>query len=66
MCEGIICMGQIQEEMGDLFPSDRCISHEKYDDAKSSLKAYKHKSLKEFGRDEEVRAAVIAWWPFDQ
>jgi hypothetical protein len=66
MCDGIMCMGQIQEEMGDLFPSDRSISHENYDKAKRALKAYKDKVLKEFARDEEERAAVIAWWPFDE
>jgi len=65
MCDGIMCMAQIQEEMGDLFPSDRCISHERYDDAKETLKAYKHKVLNEFARDEEEKAAVIAWWPYD-
>lgn len=65
MSDGIMCMGQIQEEMGDLFPSDRCISHENYDDAKRALKAYKDKVLKEFARDKEERAAVMAWWPFD-
>jgi len=65
MSDGIMCMGQIQEEMGDLFPSDRCISHENYDDAKRTLKAYKAKVLKQFARDEEEMAAVMAWWPFD-
>jgi hypothetical protein len=65
MSTGIMCMSQIQEEMGDLFPSDRLISHEHYDDAKRALKAYKDKVLKEFARDEEERAAVMAWWPFD-
>jgi hypothetical protein len=65
MSDGIICTGQIQEEMGDLFPGDKCISHEKYDDAKKSLMAYKEKVLTEFARNEEERAAVMAWWPFD-
>jgi len=65
MSDGIMCMGQIQDEMGDLFPSDRCISHENYEDAKRALEAYKDKVLKEFARDKEERAAVMAWWPFD-
>jgi len=65
MCDGIMCMGQMQQEMGDLFPSDRCISHERYDDAKRTLTAYKDKILKEFARDEKERAAVRAWWPYD-
>jgi hypothetical protein len=60
MSDGIMCMGQIQEEMGD-----RCISHEKYDIAKRALKAYKDKVLKEFAKDKEERATVMAWWPFD-
>ena len=65
MSDSIMRMGKIQEEMGDLFPSDRCISHENYGDAKTTLKAYKNKVLKVFARDEEVVAAAIAWWPFD-
>jgi hypothetical protein len=54
--------------MGDLFPSDRCISHRNWDDAKRALKAYKDKVLKESARDKGERATVIAsgaWWPFD-
>ena len=50
--------------MGDLFPSDRCISHENCDDAKRALKAYKDKVLKEFARVKEERVTVMAWWPF--
>ena len=50
--------------MGDLFPIDRCVSHEKYEDAKSALKAYKNKDLKQFARNDEKRA-LKAWWPFD-
>ncbi len=51
--------------MGDLFSSDKSISQEKYDDAKRTWKAYKHKALYEFARDEDEKAAVMAWWPYD-
>jgi Phosphotransferase enzyme family len=65
MCDGIMCMRQIQEEMGPLFPFDRCISHESYDEVKRILDEYKEKVLHEFARNDEERAAVMAWWPFD-
>jgi hypothetical protein len=65
MSSGIMCMGQIQEEMGHLFPSDKCVSHEDYDKAKEALRAYSDKVLNDFSRSEEEKAAVITWWPFD-
>ena len=54
MSDGIMCKRRIQEEMGDLFLSGRCISHEKYDDAKkTTLKAYKDEVWTKFARDED-------------
>jgi len=65
MTGGIIFMSQIQEEMGDLFPFDKTVRHDKYSDVKRTLDAWKDKVLKQFARDDEERAAVVAWWPFD-
>ncbi|RFU31557.1 hypothetical protein B7463_g4770, partial [Scytalidium lignicola] len=65
MSVGIMCMSQIQKEMGPLFPGDKLVSHEKYNEIKRIFKEHKAKVLNEFARNEEKRAAVIAWWPFD-
>jgi hypothetical protein len=65
MAEGMKCLSQIQEGIRELFPDDITVSHENYELAKWTLSEYKEVTLKEFARNDEERAAVLQWWPFE-
>lgn len=65
MLEGMKWMRDIKEGVRDLFPSDITISHEHYELAKRTLDEYKEVVLENFARNEEERANVRAWWPFE-
>ncbi|KAH6683961.1 phosphotransferase enzyme family protein [Halenospora varia] len=65
MSAGIEFLNQIREAMGPLFPDDKTIEHQDYDTTKDVLEFYKRNVLQEFARNDEERAAVLAWWPYD-
>ncbi|KAL3419984.1 hypothetical protein PVAG01_08483 [Phlyctema vagabunda] len=65
MAEGMNVMGLINQGTRDLFPSDSTVSHEKYELARETLREFKDAVLVEFSRNDEERAAVRSWWPFE-
>lgn len=65
MCAGIECLSQIQQQMGPLFPEDGTVSHKDYDSAKEVLEFYKKNISEVLARNDEEKAAVLAWWPYD-
>lgn len=56
--DGIVCIGQIKEEMGNLFLSDGCIGHENYNVAERALKALPGRGLNESTKEEKEHVAV--------
>ena len=65
MYAGIGWMGRMQDDMGRLFPLDKTARHDKYNDVVRMLWEWKERALREFARDEEERAAVLKWWPWN-
>ena len=62
---GMELMGQIKENLGDLFPEQGIVRPENYEAAKEALNDAKEQVVARFARNGEERSAWEESWPFD-
>ncbi|GIC87271.1 uncharacterized protein Aud_003655 [Aspergillus udagawae] len=62
---GIELVAEVKERMGDLWPDEGFIDHERYDACNAALNEVKGQLLEQLAGTDEERAEYERYWPFE-